>query len=98
MTPTVFVKLMFLIGQEPALQSDQAFYDFVPYKFGPFSFVLYHELDDLRRCGYVDPKSEQIGLCASTLDLTIEKVDELPEWFRAAVKRVVAQYGSMSHQ
>ena len=33
LSPTVFVKMVFLLRQETALRSDPTFYDFVPYKY-----------------------------------------------------------------
>ena len=41
LSPTVFVKLVFLLRQETDLERDRSFYSFVPYNFGPFSFTLY---------------------------------------------------------
>jgi uncharacterized protein (DUF488 family) len=49
-----FVKLMFLISQEHRL------YDFVPYRYGPFSFQMYHDLLHLEREGYLHQMEEQI--------------------------------------
>ena len=44
------VKLAFLLGKEARMKT---FYQFVPYHHGPFSFTLYHELETLRRNGYI---------------------------------------------
>ncbi|SDK21545.1 DUF488 domain-containing protein [Methanoculleus thermophilus] len=41
------VKLMFLISQERSL------YNFVPYKYGPFSFQLYRDLFNLEKSGSI---------------------------------------------
>ncbi len=43
-----FVKLVFLLRQTTILKDVKSFYDFVPYKFGPFSFTLYRDLARLR--------------------------------------------------
>ena len=94
LSPTVFVKLVFLLRHETQLKYAEAFYDFVPYKYGPFSFTLYHEIAALRRDGYMTPDEESIALCGSTLHLTKQKVDELPISFRRAVGDVVDSYGS----
>jgi hypothetical protein len=46
------VKLAFLVSREDAA-SRGTVYDFVPYKRGPFSFTLYHELRALERDGWI---------------------------------------------
>ena len=52
-TRTVLGKLVFLLRHETVLWHSPSFYDFVPYKYGPFSFTLYRELELLRQTGYV---------------------------------------------
>lgn len=46
------VKLAFLLSREPDAPRPGT-YDFVPYKRGPFSFTLYHELRVLERDGWI---------------------------------------------
>ena len=89
LSPTVFVKLVFLLRHETELKYSEVFYDFVPYRYGPFSFTLYHEVAALRRDGYMMPDEESIALRESTLRLIKQKVDELPTSFRRAVGDVV---------
>jgi len=91
-----FVKLMFLLRHETELKEDRTFYDFVPYKYGPFSFTLYRELSSLRRDGYVAPNEERISLGRQTIGLAKEKIDGLPVTVCRAVDRVVGRYGGMS--
>lgn len=43
------VKWLFLLAQESRAATSAAHYQFVPYKFGPFSFTLYQELEALIR-------------------------------------------------
>jgi uncharacterized protein (DUF488 family) len=45
---------MFLLSQETFLGRDETFYEFLPYKFGPYSFALNRELDALTSQGYVE--------------------------------------------
>lgn len=45
------VKWLFLLAQDAPAQVSAAHYQFVPYKFGPFSFTMYQELDALIRQG-----------------------------------------------
>ena len=47
------VKLCFLLGQEAKSFEGSSFYNFLPYRYGPYSFSLYHEIDSLVRNGYI---------------------------------------------
>ncbi len=96
LSPTVFVKLMFLLRQEPELRNEHTFYDFVPYKYGPFSFTLYRELINLRRDGYITPDKECIGLREHTAHLASEKIEELSASVHQAINRVVSRHGKKS--
>lgn len=49
----VLTKWAFLIRQETETRGGDAFYDFVPYQYGPFSFGLYQEMDKLVAQGYL---------------------------------------------
>lgn len=46
-------KWAFLLAHEMPSHGGTTFYDFLPYKYGPFSFALFHEADDLVRNGYL---------------------------------------------
>ncbi|PKL58439.1 MAG: hypothetical protein CVV31_02485 [Methanomicrobiales archaeon HGW-Methanomicrobiales-2] len=50
------VKLMFLISQERSL------YNFIPYKYGPFSFQLYRDLSNLEKSGCVSIAGENVQI------------------------------------
>ena len=96
LSPTVFVKLVFLLRHETPLKDEPTFYDFVPYKYGPFSFALYRELACLRRDGFVAPDEELISLKTGKRLLAKKKAKELSETVRQAVQRVVTRYAGKS--
>ena len=96
LSPTVFVKLVFLLREETDLKMDGSFYSFIPYNFGPFSFTLYRELGSLRQNGYVTAEEERVALCGRTLDLAEKQVKELPESIRSAVADILTRYGTMN--
>lgn len=96
LSQVIFVKLMFLLRHETGMRSARSFYDFVPYKYGPFSFTLYQELTNLRRDGYVSSDEERLALCEQTIGLAEEKIDELPAAFHEAVDNVIRRYGRES--
>lgn len=90
---TVFVKLVFLLRYETSLRNMSSFYDFVPYKYGPFSFTLYRELERLMSNGYVrevDGKLVPLPLAASA--------EPLAPSGRTAVRHVVGNYGDTSRE
>lgn len=93
---TPFVKLMFLLRHETSLKHSRTFYDFVPYKFGPFSFALYREMNVLRRDGYIATGDDRITLVTATRDLTSKAVAELPWDVREAIGVVVTKYSTMA--
>lgn len=52
-THTEVTKWAFLLREETPSRGGSAFYQFVPYKFGPYSFCLYQEIAALIRDGYL---------------------------------------------
>lgn len=92
---TVLVKLAFLLRHETPLRDDHTFYDFVPYRYGPFSFALYRELQGLERDGYVKGGEDALSLQGATRHLAREKADELSWPDQCAVKNIVFTYGRM---
>lgn len=98
LSPTVFVKLMFLLRHETELEKDRTFYDFVPYRFGPFSFALYWELGSLRQNGYVTSEEDRIALRHRTRGLAADKTQELPAFINEAVASVVERYGRLTQR
>lgn len=94
--PTVFVKLMFLLRHETPLKEENTFYDFVPYKYGPFSFALYRELGSLRLKGFVAREEDRVALCEKSVDTARAKIRELPNPVHQAVAMVLARYKKLS--
>jgi uncharacterized protein (DUF488 family) len=96
--PIVFVKLMFLLKHETEIRGERTFYDFVPYRYGPFSFTLYRELGTLRRYGYVAPADDCVSLVQENIELTNEKIDELPSTPVRAVIELLSQCSEMDQK
>ena len=90
---TVFVKLVFLLRHETSLRNMSSFYDFVPYKYGPFSFTLYRELDRLMSNGYV----REVGDKLAPLPL-VASVEPLTSLGKIAIRHVVGNYGNTSRE
>src|SRR3989304_3584618 len=77
-------KWAFIVREETPSQGGSAFYDFLPYKYGPFSFCLYREMDGLIRDGYV--KAEKHW---SATSLAAGVVKSLPDALRRAGQQVI---------
>ncbi len=84
------VKLMFLVSKRIPL------YYFVPYKYGPFSFQLYHDLSHLQREGFVSIDDDSVHLLTAelpSLDLKIKNVVRMnSERFSALDDKMLLDY------
>ena len=98
LTPTMLVKYAFLLRHETDVSLDPAFYDFVPYKFGPFSFALYRELEALQRDGYVAFENDRFLLSPDTFGQSLEKVAELSAAMRSSVRAISKRYGKLGQR
>jgi len=67
LSATQVQKLLFLLRQETFLRSDSAFYDFLPYKYGPYSFAANREIEALVAYGYAQ---ESTSGAAKNLTIT----------------------------
>ncbi len=92
------VKLAFLLRQETPLSSDATFYDFVPYRYGPFSFALYREISSLERDGYVRQTEHTFALEPRCAALTRGAVAELPLGYADSVADIHRSYGRLSRK
>ena len=94
---TTLVKLAFLFGHETRMGHEGSFYDFLPYKFGPFSFTLYREFDNLRQRGYLSPPGQDITIHKEARTAVKQEIRNLPARTDRAVKEIVSRYSSLSH-
>jgi uncharacterized protein (DUF488 family) len=91
---TKLVKLAFLLRQEEAAALP-AFYDFVPFKFGAFSFVLYRDVAALLNQGLLAEEGQRWSIAAKSRDSVGRSVRDLPRPVLEALERTVARYGAM---
>lgn len=93
-TRTELMKWLFLLKNETVLSQEQSFYDFVPYKYGPFSFTVFRDLRKLAHFGYWNGK----GYAISThfIEDVREAFRSLPFKFRDAVWQITRRYGHLS--
>jgi uncharacterized protein (DUF488 family) len=57
LSATQVQKFLFLLRRETFLLSDSAFYEFLPYKYGPYSFAANREIEALVAYGYIQETS-----------------------------------------
>jgi len=94
LTRTELMKWLFLLRQESPLGSDHSFYDFIPYKHGPFSFVAYRDLDQLLRYGYLNKEALSIP---EPMDTYVkDEVRSLTIQVRQAIREICVQYSSFT--
>ena len=86
---TQLQKYLFLMRSETLLGSDSSFYEFLPYKYGPFSFSAQRELETLIAYGYV--RSSDGSLRITTLGLP--EADDIDAATAYAVRTIVSEYG-----
>ena len=87
-----FVKLCFLVREESWSGGGDSFFGFVPYKRGPYSFGLYHEIDFLIRNGYIVELDEKNWQLKSQNSSTIES---LPPSLKDDAEVTVSNYGAL---
>ncbi len=88
------MKLLFLLGQESPSAGGSAFYRFMPYQYGPYSFSVQHEVDHLVRDGLVRERE----LSWDLTDIGRAFDTSLPVNIQRDVKSLIDKYGRFSVQ
>lgn len=88
------MKWLFLFSAEAPSRSKQSCYQFVPYRYGPCSFVLYHEIDALIRDGFIE--SENPGDPWRLTDIGRAAPLSLSDSTRRDIRSIISKYGSMN--
>lgn len=86
-------KLCFLLRHEFESGGGNAFYDFVPYKFGPFSFALFHEVGKLVDQGYIEEPKTKSWTVSQEVTADTSRLDKR---VKADIDNVLEQFGSLS--
>lgn len=85
------VKLAFLLSKESADAPRTAIYEFVPYKFGPYSFTLYYDLSQLAQDGWIETTNTDVRL----LGFRKDEPRDLAFGFSAEIDRILEEYSDM---
>ena len=101
LTRLELIKWLFLLKKETPISRDLSFYDFLPYRFGPYSFTLVREIEELSQLGFIDIAQlkinpwirEQVGLQYSSLPADYRTVIESQmETFNRLTRAELIQY------
>ncbi len=84
------VKLAFLLSEESTDAPRTAIYEFVPYKFGPYSFTLYYDLAQMTREGWIETTNTKVRL-----GFRKEEPRDLAFGFAGEIDRVLEEYAAM---
>src|SRR5260370_16673592 len=98
LTRILLFKYAFLLSKEWDLPQGMAFYDFVPFKYGPYSFALARELQILEQYGYINRGGDFLRLCPGMEDATGAIVRQMPPDLRYQTSSLVNKYRTSSHE
>ena len=87
-------KLLFLLRQESRVHQHGAFYDFLPYKYGPYSFAADRDLRGLVESGFV--MGEKPTLSEAKRGEAVQAYCRLPAGIRMDVSNLVRRYSAQS--
>lgn len=88
------MKWAFLLSSETPSQGGKTFYQFIPYRYGPYSFTLTQETDSLIRNGFL-AKNEtdwELTTLGESLDVN------LPKEISQDIRKIATTYGNLSGQ
>jgi len=89
-------KYAFLLSQEGYLPPTLPFYDFVPFKYGPYSFGMHREMQGLEKYGYIISDREQFRIASGMENAVAEVIRTVPSDTRKQVSSLVCKYGGLS--
>ena len=85
-----------MLKQEPALLLESSFYHFVPYKYGPYSFTVYRDLEELGRFGFLNGNGYSIE--SSLRKQAEEAYESLTTCLRESIEGTLSRYGRLSQE
>jgi uncharacterized protein (DUF488 family) len=89
------MKWAFLLSHETSSHGGKTFYQFIPYRYGPYSFTLNQETDSLIRNGFLEKEKNN---CWRLTDLGKKLDFNLPNNVTQDINHVTADYGKLSNQ
>ncbi|MFO7563485.1 MAG: DUF488 family protein [Enhygromyxa sp.] len=96
---THLMKWLFLLREEqPDSLGPSSFYEFIPYKSGPFSFQAYRDLSTLEDSGFLQQGEASVSIPASAKRNVRDEVAKLPRRATRGVDEVLEDYGRVSRR
>lgn len=93
-TKIELAKLMFLLKHETSFASDDSFYDFIPYHYGPYSFSLFSDVNNLARQGFLSVTDTEISYNdKNRIQREISSI-QFPE--TSDIWNIIKKYGGLS--
>jgi uncharacterized protein (DUF488 family) len=94
------MKYAFLFSESAKNSCGLKPYDFVPYKFGPFSFCLYRDLELLMRDGMISTNGENSSFLVTTTRRSVirEEIDKLPWNVRETICDISRTYCKLTQK
>lgn len=89
------MKWAFLLSQETLSHGGKTFYQFIPYRYGPYSFTLAQEVDSLIRNGFLEKLEHKFW---SLTSLGGELDVSLPKKVTQDIHDIAEKYGKLSSQ
>jgi hypothetical protein len=86
---TQLQKYVFLLREETFLGQDRAFYEFLPYKFGAYSFSAQREVEALTKYGYIESTTPSLGVTS----LGRQEAGHADSDTSRAVLAIISKYG-----
>nr|VFK19106.1 MAG: Uncharacterized conserved protein, DUF488 family [Candidatus Kentron sp. LPFa] len=93
---TELIKWLFLARHEGDIANLIAFYDFLPYRYGPFSFAAYKDLAVLVEKGYLTGKT--LAVPAEARREVETEIAGLPRAVRHSVSSILLKYGNLDRK
>jgi hypothetical protein len=91
LSATQFQKLVFLLREETFVRHDGAFYEFLPYKFGAYSFSAQREIEALIAYGYIQTKVSALSIT----NLGKRESSQVDKDTSRAVVAIISKYGKI---
>ena len=98
LSATQLFKLVFLLAEETSLGRDDAFYEFLPHKYGPYSFALNRELEALVSQGYAEEQHSGTTILYSITPLGTRESSCVEPDKKKAVRFIYKRYGKLGIQ
>jgi uncharacterized protein (DUF488 family) len=80
-------KLLFLIEKDSKVPNLCSFYSFLPYKYGPCSFEVFHDIDNFEKDRYISQTD-------TTITYENKRID-IPTELKISIDKIISNYGKM---